>query len=150
MDNLPGFRMVQAAMRRYNGITNKEDRGMGMTKEEILVHVDHTLLKAVSAWDEIQTLCEEAIETIRLRSVSSKLCKTGIKSLWGQAECMHGHRISADIIPRRQRFTKPRRLWADGAGEVDMVVNLGDVKTANFQRSHVKSRQSKKQPVTMW
>ena len=37
--------MVQAAMRRYNGITNKEDRGMGMTKEEILVHVDHTLLK---------------------------------------------------------------------------------------------------------
>lgn len=54
--------MVQAAMRRYNGITNKEDRGMGMTKEEILVHVDHTLLKAVSAWDEIQTLCEEAIE----------------------------------------------------------------------------------------
>ena len=62
MDNLPEFRMVQAAMRRYNGITNKEDRGMGMTKEEILVHVDHTLLKAVSAWDEIQTLCEEAIE----------------------------------------------------------------------------------------
>ena len=68
------FGWFQAAMRRYNGITNKEDRGMGMTKEEILVHVDHTLLKAVSAWDEIQTLCEEAIETIRLRSVSSKLC----------------------------------------------------------------------------
>ena len=34
----------------------------GMTKEEILVHAGHTLLKAVSAWDEIQTLCEEAIE----------------------------------------------------------------------------------------
>lgn len=68
-------------MRRYNEITNKKDRGMGMTKEEILAHVDHTLLKAVSTWDEIQTL----------------LCKAGIKSLWGQAECVHGHRISAGI-----------------------------------------------------
>ena len=69
-----------------------------MTKEEILVHVDHTLLKAVSAWDEIQTLCEEAIENHTASvCIPPSYVKRVSKSLWGQAECMHGHRISAGI-----------------------------------------------------
>ena len=70
---------------------------MGMTKEEILVHVDHTLLKAVSAWDEIQTLCEEAIENHTASVCILQAMLNGYQSLWGQAECMHGHRISAGI-----------------------------------------------------
>ena len=55
--------MVQAAMRRYNGITN--ERGQGgwvMTKEEILVHVDHTLLKQSQLGTRYRHSVEEAIE----------------------------------------------------------------------------------------
>ena len=33
-----------------------------MTIQEMLHHVDHTLLKAVATGEEIQQLCEEAIE----------------------------------------------------------------------------------------
>ena len=30
-----------------------------MTREEILSHVDHTLLKPEATWPQIQTLCDE-------------------------------------------------------------------------------------------
>jgi len=33
-----------------------------MENSRILSHVDHTLLKAAASWEEICTLCEEAIE----------------------------------------------------------------------------------------
>ncbi|MEG2697735.1 MAG: 2-deoxyribose-5-phosphate aldolase, partial [Ruthenibacterium sp.] len=32
-----------------------------MTKQEILARVDHTLLKPEATWQQIQTLCDEAI-----------------------------------------------------------------------------------------
>ena len=33
-----------------------------MTAKEMLKHVDHTQLKAFATWEDIQKLCEEAIE----------------------------------------------------------------------------------------
>ena len=33
-----------------------------MDQKEILKHVDHTQLRAFATWEDIQKLCEEAIE----------------------------------------------------------------------------------------
>ena len=33
-----------------------------MTKQEILAHIDHTQLKPFCTWEDIRTLCEEALE----------------------------------------------------------------------------------------
>ena len=33
-----------------------------MTKQEILSHIDHTLLKQFSTWEGIKKICDEAIE----------------------------------------------------------------------------------------
>lgn len=33
-----------------------------MTREEILSHVDHTLLKPEATWPQIQVICDEAVE----------------------------------------------------------------------------------------
>ena len=38
-----------------------------MTREEILSHVDHTLLKPEATWPQIQTLCDEAIAKMCIR-----------------------------------------------------------------------------------
>ena len=127
--------MVQAAMRRYNGITNKEDRGMGMTKEEILVHVDHTLLKAVSAWDEIQTLCEEAIEN---HTASVCIPPSYVK----RVSEAYGDKLNVCTVigfplgynTTETKVYETQKALADGAGEVDMVVNLGDVKNGEFPK----------------
>ena len=39
-----------------------------MNAADILAHVDHTFLKQTATWEEIQTICEEAINIIRLPS----------------------------------------------------------------------------------
>lgn len=137
--------MVQAAMRRYNEIADKKDRGM--TKEEILVHAGHTLLKAVSTRDEIQTLCEEAIEN---RTASVCIPPGYVK----RVSNAYGDKLNVCTVigfPLGYNITETkvyetRRVLADGAGEVDMVVILGDVKKVSSPGSPVKSRQLKRQP----
>lgn len=104
-----------------------------MTKEEILVHVDHTLLKAVSTWDEIQTLCEEAIEN---HTASVCIPPSYVKRVSER----YGDRMNVCTVigfplgynTTETKVYEAQKALADGAGEVDMVVNLGDVKNGEF------------------
>ena len=106
-----------------------------MTKEEILVHVDHTLLKAVSAWDEIQTLCEEAIEN----HTASVCIPPGYVKRVSNA---YGDKLNVCTVigfplgynTTETKVYETQKALADGAGEVDMVVNLGDVKNGEFPK----------------
>lgn len=106
-----------------------------MTKEEILKHVDHTLLGAVSTWEGIQTLCEEAIANNTASvcippSYVKRVCET------------YGDKLNICTVigfPLGYNTTEVKvyevqRAIADGAGEVDMVVNLGDVKNGEFAK----------------
>lgn len=143
--------MVQAAMRRYNEIADKKNRGM--TKEEILVHAGHTLLKAVSIRDEIQTLCEEAIEN---RTASVCIPPGYVK----RVSNAYGDKLNVCMVigfPLGYNITETkvyetRRALADGAGEVDLVVNLGDVKKGEFSRitreiEAVKTAAGRQEPI---
>ena len=106
-----------------------------MTKEEILVHVDHTLLKAVSAWDEIQTLCEEAIEN---HTASVCIPPSYVK----RVSEAYGDKLNVCTVigfplgynTTETKVYETQKALADGAGEVDMVVNLGDVKNGEFPK----------------
>ena len=106
-----------------------------MTKEEILVHVDHTLLKAVSAWDEIQTLCEEAIEN---HTASVCIPPSYVK----RVSKAYGDKLNVCTVigfplgynTTETKVYETQKALADGAGEVDMVVNLGDVKNGEFPK----------------
>lgn len=106
-----------------------------MTKEEILRHVDHTLLGAVSTWEEIQTLCEEAIAN---HTASVCIPPSYVKRV---SDAYGGRLTICTVIgfPLGYNTTETKvyevqRAIADGAGEVDMVVNLGDVKNGEFSR----------------
>ena len=106
---------------------------MGMTKEEILVHVDHTLLKAVSAWDEIQTLCEEAIENHTASVCIPPSYVKRVSKAYGDKLNTALPMMDADPSTETKVYETQKAL-ADGAGEVDMVVNLGDVKNGEFPK----------------
>ena len=43
-----------------------------MKVEDIISHVDHTLLKAAASWEEIRKLCDEAV---KYHTASVFLCK---------------------------------------------------------------------------
>ena len=49
-----------------------------MTREEILSHVDHTLLKPEATWPQIQVICDEAVgKSHRIHLHQHLLCETG-------------------------------------------------------------------------
>lgn len=106
-----------------------------MTNQEILSHVDHTLLKAVSSWTEIQVLCEEAIE---YQTASVCIPPSYIK----RVADTYGAQINICTVigfPLGYNTTavkvyEAQQAIADGATEVDMVVNLGDVKNKAFDK----------------
>ena len=106
-----------------------------MEAQEILRHVDHTLLKAAASWEEIQTLCQEAI-AYRTASVCVPPCYVG------QIKGAYGERLPVCTVigfplgysTTAAKVLEARQAISDGADEVDMVVNLTDVKNGRFDR----------------
>ena len=106
-----------------------------MTDQEILSHVDHTLLKAVSSWEEIQKICEEALE---YHTASVCIPPDYVK----RAADKYGKELDICTVigfPLGYSTTAVKAYEAEqavkeGADEVDMVVNLGDVKSGDFHK----------------
>lgn len=104
-----------------------------MTEREILRHVDHTLLKAYASWEEIQRLCDEAV-CCQTASVCVPPCY--VKRIHDT----YGEKINICTVigfPLGYSTTKAKaaeteQALQDGAAEVDMVINITDVKNGNF------------------
>ena len=106
-----------------------------MTNKEMLRHIDHTLLKATSDWAGITQLCEEAIAN-QTASVCIPACY--VKPLHEK----YGDRLNLCTVigfPLGYSTTAVKVFEAqqavfEGANEVDMVVNLCDVKNGDFAK----------------
>ena len=105
-----------------------------MTNEEIFRHIDHTLLKAVSSWAEIEKLCAEAIcfKTASV-CVPPSFVKP-ISSAYGNLNIctVIGFPLGYSVSAAKQR--EAEAALADGASELDMVINIGDVKNGAFEK----------------
>lgn len=106
-----------------------------MDKEKVLGMIDHTLLKAVSTWPEIESLCDEAVK-YHTASVCVPPCF--IKRIHDQ----YGDALAICTVigfplgynTTEIKVAETRQAIADGAVEVDMVANLGDVKSGAFDK----------------
>lgn len=104
-----------------------------MNKEMIMSHIDHTLLKATATWEQIEQLCQEAI-TYQTASVCIPA------SYVGRVKKTFGDRLNICTVigfPLGYSKTAVKVLEAqeaikDGASEIDMVVNLGDIKDHHY------------------
>lgn len=104
-----------------------------MNNSEILSHVDHTLLKAFATWDKIQTLCDEAIQykcasvcvpPSYVKRIKEKYNdKLDICTVIGFPL---GYETTAGKVADAIQCIK------DGASEIDMVVNVAEVKNKNM------------------
>jgi deoxyribose-phosphate aldolase len=102
--------------------------------EEILSHIDHTLLKAVSGWPEIQKLCEEALQ---YHTASVCVPPSYVKRIREHFPALNICTVIGFPLGYNTTDVKAAeaaRAVEDGAGEIDMVVNLGDVKNGDFDR----------------
>ena len=100
-----------------------------MNREEILSHVDHTLLKPEATWPQIQTLCDEAIAN-HTASVCINTCyvKQAVEYMAGRIPvcCVVGFPLGA--MDTASKAFEAKTAIENGASEVDMVINLGWVK----------------------
>jgi deoxyribose-phosphate aldolase len=105
-----------------------------MTNEEIFCRIDHTLLKAVSSWAEIEKLC---IEAIRFRTASVCVPPSYVKPIRNAYSDLNictviGFHLGYSVSAAKQR--EAEAVLDDGAAELDMVINLGDVKNGAFEK----------------
>lgn len=104
-----------------------------MTHSEILGKVDHTLLSQTATWKEIQTLCDDAVAY-----GAASVCIP--PSYVRRAKAYVDGRIPVCTVigfPNGYSTTAVKAFETqtaldDGADEIDMVINLGDVKGQKF------------------
>lgn len=106
-----------------------------MTNEEMLCHVDHTQLKPFAMWEDIEKLCEEAI-TYQTASVC--VPPAYIKRIADKYKdkinicTVVGFPLGYSVTAAK--VTEVREALKDGANEIDMVVNISDVKNHLFDK----------------
>ena len=106
-----------------------------MDKNEILRHVDHTLLLQPSTWEEIRHICDDAIK-YQTASVCIPPCYVK------QAHEYMGDRMAVCTVigfPNGNMTTAAKEFEtkdaiANGASEIDMVINIGWVKDKKYDR----------------
>lgn len=115
-----------------------------MTVKEMLNHVDHTQLKAFATWEDIVKLCEEAI-TYQTASVC--VPPAYIKRIHDT----YGDKVNICTVVgfplgysvTEAKIAEVEKALADGCNEIDMVVNISDVKNGLFDKVEEEIRQVK-------
>lgn len=106
-----------------------------MDKKEILKHIDHTLLKAVATWEDIKVLCDEAIK-YETASVCVPACYISrIHETYGDKInicTVVGFPLGYSVT--EAKVLETRKSIEDGANEIDMVINISDVKNGDFEK----------------
>jgi len=106
-----------------------------MEEMEMLKYVDHTLLKPTAQWEGIQKLCEEAIE---YGTASVCIPPSYIK----RVKDTYGDKINICTVVgfplgysvAEAKAAEAKKALEDGVNEVDMVINIGDVKNGDYKK----------------
>lgn len=103
-----------------------------MDRKEIYSRVDHTLLYPVTTWEQIRVLCDQAM-TFGTASVCIPSCyvKQAHDYVDGKMTiCTVVGFPNGNTTPACKVF-EAREAIANGAREIDMVINLGMLKAGN-------------------
>jgi len=103
-----------------------------MTNEQILSHVDHTLLKAAASWKEIRKIAEEGLQ---YKTASICIPPSFVKPVRDAFSALNvctviGFPLGYSLTAVKMR--EAEEALGNGAAELDMVINIGDVKNENF------------------
>ena len=103
-----------------------------MTHADILRKVDHTLLKQTATWDQIRSLCDDAI-----RYQTASVCIPPCYVRQAKEYVRDQMRICTVIgFPNGNTTTtvkafETKEALDNGADEIDMVINIGALKEGN-------------------
>ena len=97
--------------------------------------IDHTLLKAAATSADIKKICAEAREykfaSVCVNSCYAKLVTEQLEGTGVKTCCVVGFPLGA--MSTEAKAYEAKCAVADGAGEIDMVINVGALKEGNDQ-----------------
>ena len=106
-----------------------------METKEMLQYIDHTLLKPVCTWDEIETLCKEALSYHTASvCIPPSYVKRAREAFGPELPICTVIGFPLGYNPAEAKVCEARTVLRDGADELDMVINLGDVKNRDFEK----------------
>lgn len=106
-----------------------------MTDNEILKHIDHTQLKAFAKWEDIEKLCDEAVE---YQTASVCIPPAYIKRVHDKYQdkinicTVVGFPLGYSVTSAK--VAEVEQALKDGCNEIDMVVNISDVKNGDYDK----------------
>jgi len=102
--------------------------------KELCKYIDHTLLKPEAAAADIEKLCKEALEyefyAVCVNSCYVKLCKSVLKDCEVKVASVIGFPLGA--MATAAKVAETEIACKDGAGEIDMVIQVGALKEGRF------------------
>jgi len=103
-----------------------------MTDEEIFAKIDHTLLSPTATLMQIRTLCIEALD---YKTASVCIPPSYVKQMHEEFPTLNictviGFPLGYEVT--RAKIVEAEQAIADGANEIDMVVNITAVKNHDF------------------
>jgi deoxyribose-phosphate aldolase len=103
---------------------------------DIARYIDHTLLKPTATRDQIVKVCEEARQygfaSVCVNSTWIGLAASLLQGSRTMAICVVGFPLGA--MATRSKALETREAIADGAQEIDMVINIGALKGGDHNR----------------
>ena len=116
-----------------------------MTASEMLSKVDHTQLKAFATWEDIVKLCEEAME---FHTASVCIPPAYVKRVHDK----YGDKINICTVVgfplgysvTAAKVAEVEQALREGCNEIDMVINVSDVKNGDYDKVEEEIRTLKK------
>lgn len=106
-----------------------------MDRKKIMGKVDHTLLDQTATWEEIKKICDQAIV---YQTASVCIPPSYVKRV---SEYLNGRIKVCTVIgfpngyaTKKVKEAETKDALENGADEIDMVINIGDVKNKDYDK----------------
>lgn len=104
-----------------------------MTPNEILKHVDHTLLKPEATAEQVAQLCREALEyNTASVCINPRFIPLAVSILGDKIPVCTVIGFPLGAMSTAAKVFEAKNAVELGAKEVDMVISIGDVKSGDF------------------
>ncbi len=108
--------------------------GVGPVREDLARIIDHTLLSPDATRDDLKRLCDEArrygFASVCVNSANVAFCKRRLRGSTVMTVAVVGFPLGA--MERHAKAAETRQAVRDGADEIDMVINLGALKSRDY------------------
>lgn len=131
-------KITREVMKKFEGKTKGKSSSAGaaeLVPADLARYIDHTLLKPEATKEQIDKLCEEALEynfySVCINSSWVAYCVRKLRGTKVKVDAVVGFPLGA--MDSRGKAFEARRAIEEGAHEIDMVINVGALKSGDLK-----------------